>query len=243
MFTVYYFEGPGYEIFPLRTRFNDIFHQWGGGRYWLGNILHALRGPQDIWHDGYVRGDIRPADCHQLRNGKWAMRVEVTDGDCRGLWELMIRKWVPHCRYYYLVYGENDADAETNDLKQKYFCGDYAVFAKLSDMTPEKLRRVLSQHTVHFRRADKTNDFYDYDVHYSYWQKEDLRQQLLNLMPCPELSADELIDLVRSKLRGSGIRLCFETRVRIYRIHYLVRDGQQYFMPALEALRKEGQIH
>ena len=32
MFTVYYFEGPGYEIFPLRTRFNDIFHQWGGGR-------------------------------------------------------------------------------------------------------------------------------------------------------------------------------------------------------------------
>lgn len=165
MFTVYYFEGPGYEIFPLRTRFNDIFHQWGGGRYWLGNILHALRGPQDIWHDGYVRGDIRPADCHQLRNGKWAMRVEVTDGDCRGLWDLMIRKWVPHCRYYYLVYGENGADAETN------------------------------------------------------------------------------VDLVSSKLIGPAIRLDFETRVRIYRIHYLVRDGQKYFMPALEALRKEGRIH
>ena len=26
MFTIYYFEGPGYEIFPLRTRLNDIFH-------------------------------------------------------------------------------------------------------------------------------------------------------------------------------------------------------------------------
>lgn len=25
MFTLYYFEGPGYEIFPLRTRLNDIF--------------------------------------------------------------------------------------------------------------------------------------------------------------------------------------------------------------------------
>ncbi|WP_293989733.1 hypothetical protein [uncultured Megasphaera sp.] len=121
MFTVYYFEGPGYEIFPLRTRLNDIFHQWGGGRYWLGNILHALRGPQDIWHDGYVRDDVHPDDCHLLRNGKWAMRVEVTDGNCRSLWDLMIRKWVPHCRYYYLVYGENGADAETNDLKKKYF--------------------------------------------------------------------------------------------------------------------------
>lgn len=168
------------------------------------------------------------------------MRVEVTDGDCRSLWDLMIRKWVPHCRYYYMIYG---ADAETNDLKKRYFFGDYAVFAKLSDRTPEKLRRVLSQHTVHFRRADTTNDFYDYDVHYSYWQKEDLRQQLLTLMPCPELSADELIDLVSSKLIGPAIRLDFETRVQIYRIHYLVRDGLQYFMPVLEALRKEGQIH
>ncbi|WP_293989730.1 hypothetical protein [uncultured Megasphaera sp.] len=62
-------------------------------------------------------------------------------------------------------------------------------------------------------------------------------------MPCPELSAEELIDLVSSKLIGPAIRLDFETRVGIYRIHYLVRDGQQYFMPALEALRKEGQIH
>lgn len=249
MFTVYYFEGPGYEIFPLRTRLNDIFHDTfhclseGEGRHDLSRIQLNLRGPKNIHCSGYVSGDIRPADCHQLRNGKWAMRVGVTDGDCRSLWNLMIRKWAPHCRYYYLAYGTNDADAETNDLKQKYFFGDYAIFAMLSDMTPEKLRRVLSQHTVHFRRTDGTDDFYPHDIYYSYWQKENLRQQLLPLMPCPELSAKELIDLVSSKLMEPAIRLCFETRVQIYRIHYLVRDGQQYFMPALEALRKEGQIH
>ena len=114
MFTLYYFEGPGYEIFPLRTRLNDIFtyqaqhavnkypdladlgielddlsFEFDDGSHDLVHILDALEGPKDIWHGGAVCEDISPDACRQLRNGKWSMAVNVEGGNCHDLWDLM----------------------------------------------------------------------------------------------------------------------------------------------------------
>lgn len=110
MFTLYYFEGPGYEIFPLRTRLNDIFtyqaqhavnkypdladlgielddlsFEFDDGSHDLVHILDALEGPKDIWHGGAVCEDISPDACRQLRNGKWSMAVNVEGGNCHDL--------------------------------------------------------------------------------------------------------------------------------------------------------------
>lgn len=252
MFTIYYFEGPGYEIFPLRTRLNDIFHDTfhqilnkEEDSHWLGRIWSNLKGTKSISCNGYVSGDIRPDACHLLRNGKWVMELDVVGSHCRDLWDLMIRKWAPHCCYYYLAYGTSDLDAESNDVKHKYFSCDYAVSAQLSEKTPEELRRVFSQHTVHLRyEADKYSTLKTpYDIHYAYWQRGELRKQMLTLVPMPKKSTENLVDIVSMKLMGSQMSWAFETRIRIYQVHYLVRDNHRYFIPALEALRQNGQIH
>lgn len=250
MFTRYYFEGPGYEIFPLRTRLNDIFQNQShpilekdADRHGLSRIWEALQGPEDILPKGFVCSDIHPDACQQLRNGKWAMEVQVDGDSCLDLWDLMIRRWAPHCRYYYLDYG---CGCESNDLKHRYFSSDYIVKAWISPYTPERLRRIFTRHTVYLQYDYKANFFYKskppYITRYAHWKREELRRELLRLVPHPELSMDDLVDVVYSKLMTSRMTGLFETFIHIFRIHYLEPDHHRYFIPALEELRQKGQL-
>lgn len=267
MFTLYYFEGPGYEIFPLRTRLNDIFtyqaqhavnkypdladlgielddlsFEFDDGSHDLVHILDALEGPKDIWHGGAVCEDISPDACRQLRNGKWSMAVNVEGGNCHDLWDLMLRKWAPNCRYYYLAYGDlRDGEAESNDLKHCYFSGDYAVRANLSKNTPEALYQLFSRHTM-YQRPYFSLIYRAGDTHFSTWPRQELYRELLTLVPMPELSPDDLADVVASTIGSPLSDGRWGTRVIIRRIHYRLREPHHYFMPVLEELRQKGQL-
>lgn len=260
MFTHYYFEGPEEEIFSLRTRLNDIFKTQShppserdkelaalgfvrdDGSHDLVHILDALEGSKDIRHNGSVCGDISPDACRQLPNGKWSMAMNVDGGNYRDLWDLMLRKWAPNSCYYYLAYGDfRDGDAESNDVEHRYFSGDYAVRASLSKETPEELARIFRRHTL-YQYSDSNIFSRDHDVYYSQWPREELYRELLALVPLPNLSPDDLADVVASTIGlplGNGR---FGTRAIIRRIHYLVRERHHYFIPVLEELRPKGQL-
>lgn len=250
--TEYYFEGPGYEILTLRQGLNQIMQQAlerapeggdtkGGayGKLGLGHIWKALGKPEGISSDGALIHRIQAGDCYLLRNGKWAMALQVWNGDFRDLWDAVLQKWAPHCRYYYLICGDV---VESNDIKRKYFTWDYVTQIAFSRQTPEEIRKVFEPYADHrFTIFEDWSDSF-LDNRYTYWHQPALKQLLLKLLPRPDLEMYSFLTQFSQKMHLSGLRMCYSTYITICPVHYVERREPFYTIPALEQMRKQGLI-
>lgn len=248
--TEYYFEGPGYEILTLRQCLNQIIQRAPErtpddktiantyGKRGLAHIWQALGKPDGVWYDGALIHRIQAGDCQLLQNGKWAMALQVWNGNCRDLWDTMLRKWAPHCRYYYLTCGEV---VESNDIKRKYFSWDYVMQIRFSQQTPEKIRTFFEPYAT-YRFPDSELGRGKLEARYSYWHQPELKQLLLKLNPEPDLAMDDFLDRFSQEMHLSGLRMCYDTYIYIRPVHYVERRPPFYTIPALEKMREQGLI-
>lgn len=70
-------------------------------------------------------------------------------------WTDIIRKHAPHAQVIYYAEEFGQRDHETNDIWGKYFPEPYAVYACISDKTPEKLRKAFTYGAEYRDREDQ----------------------------------------------------------------------------------------
>lgn len=236
---VYYFEGLDGEIRFLANRLSYIFEHMPYPKYSpsrLEYIWTCLGEPFGIPHDGEVIGTVADGASTNLPGLCLLVRGE----DCRALWDRMLAKWAPHCRYYYLTteyYGLHWVVTETNDMYKRYVSADYVMQACVSANTSPQYRALLR----------KGNGFhlsgvlgrYD-EIHYTFWSGRDLQRLLLPIVPRPDLPIDDWVYLANRKLRR--IRFCEDTSISVTAVRRTARQGRTYVIPSLERMRQQGII-
>ena len=121
-----------------------------------------------------------------------------------GEWTDIIRKWAPHAQIVYYAEEFWCGVHETNDIWGKYFPRTYAVHIRLSDKTPEKVRKVFTRDAEYRDREDQWGWF-------SYLSPAELGERIRAVLPGSPGCTWSLFDQFEARKK----ELLFETATTI----------------------------
>lgn len=122
-------------------------------------------------------------------------------------WTGIIRARAPHAQVVYYAEEFGQRDHETNDIWGKYFPAPYAVYAHISDKTPEALRKAFTVGAEYRSREDQYGWFL-------YLSPREVRGRIRLCLPHAHGYTSQLIDALEDALMEHQ----WTTDVRIDRI-------------------------
>lgn len=224
-YSTYIFEGPSKEIRSLGKRLCRVFAKQAKEvdekeaydleferQHFIG-IIEALDMPSVIDYRGAVRGRITPKSYRSLGDGRETLTFNTESAyvPANDIWDYAIRRWAPHCRYYF--YGEElwIEGAMTNDWDRKYFPWDYVIEVDISDKTQEPFKSLFLDGAAYCKKRTAHHGYM------AYWSQKALRKVLLRLIPQPNWKTADLLHMTEEDINraSAGIQLAIHVhRVR-----------------------------
>ena len=149
-------------------------------------------------------------------------------------WTDIIRARAPHAQIVYYAEEFWQGIHETNDIWGKYFPQSYAVFASVSEKTPECVRKAFTEGAELRLREDQ-------DGWFSYLAPRELFHKIHEVLPKARGSASNLVDAFYEHKK----KLLWETdtTIAIGRIHRvedpMIKNGPCWYCKRLEVLQDD----
>ena len=185
-YTKYIIEGPEAERKTLADFFEEAWlrAEHAGSRLPqipLRNLLLAVGIKETaIALHGNLIGNI------VSRDDAIFFETETEWGACNDVWDAILRRIAPNCRYYYCEERFYSSVFTTNDVWKKYFPGDFAVTARIA-----RGKRSCWQDA--FGKKEYLRRYDECDLYFSVWEAPVLCKLLRQWLHLERAHVDELI--------------------------------------------------
>lgn len=184
-YTHYCVEGPTKEVYDLAYIMNGFFNYNAKSvdytSQWLGHIRSKLDNPRQEYGMYSCRSHVlTPIDADSVHEVEFMPERKVLKFVTESAWVpendvlfLMVKEYAPSCKVYYRTEEFWAGPVATNDRNERYFAGDYMVYARFNFNVPKNdLNRISRQC---FGRPDYIRTWDDeYMAFVSYWKKDKL---------------------------------------------------------------------